>query len=583
MKDNAKEVQQLKELIQGSQSKVVKPQAVATPKHKADIPPQEPQQPEEQRPLTVLHEQKMLYKGRICNYYILGYLPQDFSMLPVTLSVTEDTTNKRGRYKFDLFDRSQCRQNAMDIANLFYTDEGAILRELTELTDALEQYRDSQVELQQAQKKQAPPMFPVGEKIAMEFLSAYDLMNRTDQLLEQAGIQQGGQRLLLYIIGASYKNAVPLHIGILGDNNSVKSLINSIGQCLPAKDLFLLTNVTGKSLYHCTNNELKDKILLLPNGVDKKAGQPLKQLQQGEVIATATTVKDRNGNMRSMVERVESHFSSIMFIQPNEQYSHIICASIEPQSQTDRSIKYYNKKVAGLVDEKAEQRAMELLQNAVRCLKPMQVVNPNADRITLPVHSDVKERMNVLYQSLVQQVCLFHQYQRKKDTEGRLVAQTEDMRIAANMLFGAMVLDNDELEPAVRKFYEQVKTYVLKKAGDKANTYKFTLRELRRELGISKNYCFRYMTELQKLEYVLRIGYANRGFKYQVAYFDDVSKERERIKSDLDKQFEKLRAYKSKTVNRPPEALMAKALDGSVLKLPRYSLSEPVRKYKKKK
>lgn len=543
----------MQEIIQNGHGKAIAPAAVASVPVTSIVSEPPVEIPEEKSALTFIHEQKLLYKGRICNYYILGTLSQDFSVLPVTASVTEDSSNKQARYKLDLYEREECRQCSVEIGNLFQADDRAILNELSTLTELLERYRDEQIEKQQGQykfNKVHPPMFPADEKTAIEFLSAPDLMQRIDALLEQSGIQEN-LRLLLYIVGASYKSCIPLHLGVTGNSSAIKDLINLTGKCLPAEDILLLTNVSARSFYHSTNGELVKKVMLLPNGVDKKAGQSLKQLQQGETIATATTVKDRLGNMRTMVEKVDSHFSSLLYVSSKEQYGHVITATIS--EATDQAIQYYNNRMAGLIDGKKELKTQELLQNIVRCIKPFQVINPYADKIMLPLNEDAKLRMNIRYQSLVQQVCLLHQYQRNKDAQGRLVAQVEDMRVAADLLFSVMAVEGDELEdPALRKFYEGIKSYVRKQAGDKKENYRFTMREIRQHLRLSKNYCFRYMGELQQLEYVKRIGHANRGFKYEVAYFDDVNKERTKMKDDLNKQLDELSRSKNKLMRRTP-------------------------------
>ena len=69
----------------------------------------------------------------------------------------------------------------------------------------------------------------------------------------------------------------------------------------------------------------------------------------------------------------------------------------------------------------------------------------------------------------------------------------------------------------------------------------FTQREIRLALNSSKSQCFRYMEDLELLEYVQRTGgYANRGFKYKVVFWDDMESVREKIKAELNKQLEAL-------------------------------------------
>jgi hypothetical protein len=443
----------------------------------------------------------------------------------------------------------------MEIANFFYVDEAIILNEIIQLTDLLEQYRDLQVEAQQAQYKVSKvqsPLLPASEKAAIEFLGQPNLMQKMDKLLQQAGIQHDSQRLFLYVVGASYKNKNPLHIGIRGNANSAKNLINSIGQCLPPQDTMLLNQISSKSFYHCTDGQLMNKVMLLPHGVDRKTLPALNLLQQGETLTTATSSKDKLGNIVAAFKQVHSHFSSIMYVRSAEENEGNVIMAILNNS-SDQAIEYTNNKVAGRINEQEEIKAKQLLQNIVRCLKPAEVVNPHAGKINLPVHEDIKLQTTLQYQSLVNKVCLLHQCQRKRDSQNRLIAEIEDMRIAAELLFGSIIIEGEELEPDLRKFYERVKAYVKRKEVDNKEAYGFTMREIRQQLKISKTSCFRFMGELQELEYVKRTGYANRGFKYEVVFYDEERSERDKLIADLNTQFEKLGAAKTNLVFGTPE------------------------------
>ncbi len=314
----------------------------------------------------------------------------------------------------------------------------------------------------------------------------------------------------------------------------------------------LLNQISSKSFYHCTDGQLMNKVMLLPHGIDKKTLPALNLLQQGETLTTATSSKDKLGNIVAAFKQVQSHFASIIYMASAEgNEGNMIMANIV--SSTHSAIEYNNYKVAGRIDGKAEQIAQQLLQNMVRCLKPVEVINPHAGKINLPVHEDVKLQMTLQYQALVNQVCLLHQCQRKRDTQNRIIAEIEDMRIAAELLFSNIIMEGEELEPDLRRFYELVKAYVKRMEGDNKEAYRFTMREIRQQLKVSKTSCFRFMGELQELEYVKRTGYANRGFKYEVVFYDEERSERDKVITDLNAQFEKLGAAKTNLASGTPE------------------------------
>jgi len=104
------------------------------------------------------------------------------------------------------------------------------------------------------------------------------------------------------------------------------------------------------------------------------------------------------------------------------------------------------------------------------------------------------------------------------------------------------MLKVDDLDTSLRQFFDRMKVYIkgLAKAQE-TSTFIFTQRDVRIALNVSKTQCFRYMEDLEQLEYVQKTGgYANRGFKYKIVYWDDMERIRERIKQQLTEQLNQL-------------------------------------------
>jgi energy-coupling factor transporter ATP-binding protein EcfA2 len=343
----------------------------------------------------------------------------------------------------------------------------------------------------------------------------------------------------------------PLHSLVQGTSGSGKShLINTIGQCFPPEDVMSMTRVTSKSFYHYTKNDLVNKLMLIQDydGLDEEAQYAFRELQSAGNISSSTTYKDRNGNLISMVKTVKSHFASLLATTKAEVYYDNMSRSViigvdETEAQTTRIIRHQNKKLAGIIDEKEERKAKEFLQNLIRCIKPMEVVNPYADKVQLPMEAKMLRRLNSHYQAFVKQITILHQYQRKKDEQGRLVAKPQDLQIACDILFDAIMLKVDELDSSLRQFFDRMKVYVQKAAGKtKTQEYVFTQRDVRIALNIPKATCFRYMEDLELLEYLQRVGgYINRGFKYKLVYWDDMEKVRAKIKKELYEQLDSIK------------------------------------------
>lgn len=533
----------LHEVIQKPQREVVP----ITPK--ANDEAMEEEQADERHTLEVIHENKILFATLNNNYFVLGSLSQDLSSMRITLMVEDNSTMRKERTKIDLYEREAVRMFAIQLAENFDQNPELIEAELLILTDQLENYRELQVEQAKPayQSKRSHSLIsPENQKACIEFLRKPDLIQQIDQLIEQAGVVgEESTRKLLFIISSTYKMGYPLHALVQGSSGSGKShLINIIGQCLPPEDVLSMTRVTSKSFYHYGKDELVDKLLLIQDydGLDEEAQYAFRELQSAGSVSSSTTYKDRNGNIMSMVKTVRSHFASLLATTKAEVYCDNMSRSVilgidESEEQTTRIIDYQNKKLAGIIDGRDEHQAKVFLQNCMRCIKPHEVVNHYADKVRLPLEAKMLRRLNNHYQAFVKQITILHQYQRQKDDQGRLIAEPQDLQMACDILFDAIMLKVDDLDSSLRQFFDKMKALIKGLAQPKNNDYQFTQREVRLALNISKTQCFRFMEDLELLEYVQRTGgYANRGFKYKIVYWDDMMKIREKVKEELGQQ-----------------------------------------------
>lgn len=98
----------------------------------------------------------------------------------------------------------------------------------------------------------------------------------------------------------------------------------------------------------------------------------------------------------------------------------------------------------------------------------------------------------------------------------------------------------DELDSSLRQVFEQMKKHIEKQP--KIKQHRFTAREIRLQLNLSKSQAARYMEELRKLEYIqVTDGTAQKGYRYKIAYWDDITQTREKIKNELMDQLQRLK------------------------------------------
>jgi hypothetical protein len=501
--------------------------------------------------IQIHNDYKISYNGSTGMFYVIGSLPMDLGNLRVSLQIVEHNTVKKHRLKIDLFDHINVENQCRELSEKQGFDASMLKEDLTLFTDLLETHRELLFETEInpiTDQFSAKELTPQAHEKAVQFLSNKRLLDNIDKLLEQSGIVgEEENRKLLFVLASSYKMPYLLHGLVQGSSGEGKShLINAIADCIPQEDVMNLTRVTSKSLYHYQGKELINKLILIQDfdGLDEEAQFAFREMQSAKFLTSSTVVKDPFGNTRGKMKKVEAHFASMTATTKAEVYYDNMSRSVvlgvdESQAQTLRIIKAKNLKIAGVSSFESEQQAKQILRNAMRVLKSYEVVNPYADKLMLPLEAKMLRRLNNQFQCFVSQITILHQFQRKTDAKGRLIATKEDVQNAVDIFFSSIIIKVDELDISTRQFFERLKGYVKGQTG--GTTYKFCTREVRQELNISKTSAFKYIQILQELEYIQAVeGSVNKGFKYVVCYWDNMEKLKTKIKTDLHQQLEVL-------------------------------------------
>lgn len=513
---------------------------------KSDAPSEKPSEG-----LKIISDYKLSFEGKAGTYLVIGKLSMEMQNMKVSLQIIDRITQRKHRLKIDLFEFAHVQFQCKELSEKQNLDYNTLEADLIRLTDLLEVYREELFEAEVnpiSEQYSAKELTPKASENAMEFLSKPNLLKNIDTLLEQSGIiGEEDNRMMLFVIASGYKMPYLLHALVQGTSGEGKShLLNSIAQCMPQEDVMNTTRITKKSLYHYQDKELTNKLILIQDfdGLDEEAQFAFREMQSAKFLTSSTVSKDQFGNVRGKLKQVNCHFASLTATTKAEVYYDNMSRSVvigvdESLEQTLRIVKQQNQKIAGLIDTDKEQQAKELLRNCIRVLKSYIVVNPYADKIMLPLEAKMLRRLNSQFQNFVSQITILHQYQRKTDSKGRLIATKEDILKAVEIFFSAIMIKVDELDGSTRQFFEKMKSYVRKQP--KGTTHRFTAREIRQEMNISKSTNFKYFTMLQELEYIQAVeGSVNRGFKYLITHWDDIEKLRTKIKNELTQQLKEL-------------------------------------------
>lgn len=488
------------------------------------------------------------YTGAEAEHRVKGFNPRQMDSLKISLQIINNETRHDHRAKLDLYEFKQVKYTAGVAAERLNLRSDLLEKDLSTLTTLLEDYRDMQLMntangLNQAKIK-------VGEATqakCIAFLTKTNLIHHINQLIGIAGVAgEEKSRILLFIIASSFKMPDTLHALIQGSSGSGKTrLLKTISQLMPPEDVKSYTRVTDNSFYNQDEYFFVHKLLCFEDidGLKEDAQLAVRELQSNEILVTSTSIKDENGSIRGGERTVRGPIASLACTTRGEMYEDnvsrcFVIAVDESREQTLRVIQYQNDRAAGAIDIKKEKETKEFLQNCIRLLKPYEVLNPYANKINLPEEAHKLRRLNELYQSFVRQITLLNQYQRKKDKEGRLITEIEDLQTACEILFESIVLKVDELDGSLRQFYEKLKEYINGKGN---REYEFNRFEIRTATGVSKTQQHYYLNRLLELEYIKQFGFANRGFKYQISYWDNMAALRARIKDSLELQLQQLK------------------------------------------
>lgn len=301
---------------------------------------------------------------------------------------------------------------------------------------------------------------------------------------------------------------------------------------MPAESCDRFTRISDKALYNFPEHYFVNHLLCLEDmdGLSEEAEYSVRELissgeRKAAPLRSAVSVKDESGQICEGQKTVRGPVASLCCTTKGEIYEDnmgrvFLLTVDESAAQTERGaaqriIAYQNRKAAGGIAAGKEHRVQHFLQQLVRMLLPLEVVNPFAEQLSLPKEAHKIRRLNALFQGFVKVIAVVHQKQRKKDSKGRIVATTADVAAAIHILFDSIVLKVDELDGSLRQFFEQLKSYVQAQGKEES----FTRFEVRKATGCGKTQQHHYMQKLVELEYLQQYGgaafrFANRGYHW---------------------------------------------------------------------
>jgi len=455
--------------------------------------------------------------------------------LRATLKV-EHENNSPIRQNLDLYHSSQVTKLTEQIAGLYKLPQEQITETIEQLTSELENWRMSQLEILSKPTKETPPITGAEKSKAIKWLKAPKLMERTQELLGQAGIVgEETNRLLLWLVMSSRKTIRPLHAVSLAASGIGKTYLQqTLADLLPPEDVLEMTSLSGNALYYFKGDELRHKLLLIEDldGAEEVL-YPLRELQSKGRLSKTVAVKGPRGTMHTEILNVEGPVSVAAATTKETLYqdnaNRALLLTLDESAEQDKRILDYQRKLAsGTINVEKQTVARKLLQATQRLLEPVEVQNPFAESLQLPSQVFTQRRANQLYLDLIGAITFYHQHQRTATTDGgRTTIETapEDIEWANKLAAPVLLRKSDELSGACRSFLEELKAYLTEH-----KQQEFTRKEIRSAFRLHPSKCKRYMAELSAFGYVERtLGNQKQGFAYQLTGEDPYEQLKENL------------------------------------------------------
>ena len=509
--------------------------------------------PEIKRQLEVSNSEHIEYRYGGVEVTVLGGIRlEGLDRLRVTLKIQVEHLNLR--HNLDLYNDTQVEKLVRRCAEKLEIGTSVIAAALTDLTDLLERYRLEEIEKQgTSQHEKEKPLTEEEQQQARVYLSAPNLIERTREDIGKAGvIGEENNRLLMYLIFTSRKREHPLHVISLGSSGIGKThLQEKVSALIPEEDKIESTSLTAAAIYYFGRYDLRHKLVLIEDldGAEE-ALFPIRELQSKRKIIRTVPAKNTKGETKSVQLIVEGPVTvggcttKESIYEDNANRSFLIYVDESPV-QDEKIMDYQRKASAGKIDKEEQQQIITQFQNMQRMLRPVQIWNPFAEVLKIPVEVFKPRRTNAHYLAFVELITFYHQYQRDKQydvhTGEEFIETTLEDIIEANKLMKEILLrKSDELNGATRGYFEKLKIYL--RQNEKLD---YTNKEILQHLRIKGTTLRRYHNELVSCGLIsIKEGKKHTGYRYEVSSYEDYQHLHQQVTHLLDDIVERLRAGK---------------------------------------
>ena len=487
-------------------------------------------------------------RTQVLQLRLKGNLLKSEDSLKVTIEAENLETGKKLRDKIELYEYKQVDRFIKAVSEKLCVSENVVDDGIHQFIDDLEQKREVQKMEQQESEIKEKPLNAYEIEQCVSFGKEKGLINNLNNLIGHSGIVgEEKNRLFLFCIASSHKMKKTLHVVVQGSSGSGKThLIKKVADLMPDERVKRFTRISEKSFYNYGEFDLVNMLIVLEDydGMKEEAEFALRELQTNEILISSTSKKDEiTGEIKSGENKVRGPIASMVATTHGEMYhdneTRVFFITIdETEEQTKKIIAFKNQISAGEINQGEQEKSKLFIQNFIRSLKPLKVKNTWIKHIDLPVNSDQKRRLHSLFEAFCEQITILHQYQRKRDENGKLITEKQDIELAIDLMFESIVLKIDELNGRLRDFYEKVKDFV----NVHNKEYEFTRMEIRHFTKLGNTQIHDNLRLLEEMEYIQKVHSSRHNtHSYKIAFWDNQQALRERIKLSINEQLNNIK------------------------------------------
>lgn len=437
-----------------------------------------------------------------------------------------DIANLAIRQNLDLYSITQVEKLARLVAERLEISVTQVSKDLSDITSELERYRLQQIEQKEKQQtKQAKQLTETERTAATAFLKNKNLLAVTNEMIGKSGIVgEELNRLIMWLIYTSRKTSKPLHVISMGSSGTGKShLQEKVGELIPEEDKIEITALTENAFYYFDKAELGHKLILIEDldGI-WSALYPLRELQSKQRISKTVTIKDKNGNTKTIHLKVHGPVCIAGCTTKESLYednaNRCFLVQLDESQEQDERVMHYQRKIsAGKINTLGEIQARQRLQHVQSVLQPITVINPYAELLQIPKEIFKPRRTNAHYLAFIEVITFYKQLQREQkvdESTGEIYIETtiEDIAEANDLLKQILLRKSDELNGATRNYFEELKAYL-----ERTKQSSFTNTSIRNSLRIPVSSIKRYHSALQEAGLIRKIEQRNtKAYHYEV-------------------------------------------------------------------